>query len=105
MKNSYLMHIDEQTTQGIPLEEISFLSSFKASLLEEILEEIAFVEVTLSNPGGNEVAALIKIGAQGGEYTGYSVAVRWETAIAKAFESIKYHIDVIANSPVKENIN
>ncbi len=105
MKNSYLMHIDEQTTQGIPLEEISYLSTFKANLLEEKLEEISTVEVTLSNPGANEVAALIKVGAQNGEYTGYSVAVRWETAIAKAFESIRYHIDVIANSPVKENIN
>jgi hypothetical protein len=105
MKNSYLMHIDEQTSQGIPLEDISFLSSFKANLLEEILEEIAMVEVTLSNPGENEVAALIKIGAQSGEYTGYSVAVRWETAIAKAFESIRYHATVIANSPVMENIN
>jgi hypothetical protein len=105
MKNSYLMHIDEQTTQGIPLEDISFLSSFKANLLEDILEEIAVVEVTLSNPGGNEVAALIKIGAQNGEFTGYSVAVRWETAIAKAFESIRYHVVLIANSPVKENIN
>jgi len=105
MKNSYLMHIDEQTTQGIPLEDISFLSSFKTNLLEELLEEITVVEVTLSNPGGNEVAALIKIGAPSGEYTGYSVAVRWEAAIAKAFESIRYHIDLIANSPVKENIN
>lgn len=105
MKNSYLMHIDEQTTQGIPLEDISFLSSFKANLLEDIMEEIAIVEVTLSNPGGNQVAALIKIGAQNGEFTGYSVAYRWEAAIAKAFESIRYHIEVIANSPVKENTN
>ncbi|MBO9199280.1 MULTISPECIES: hypothetical protein [Niastella] len=105
MKNSYLMHIDEQTTQGIPLEDISFLSSFKANLLEDILEEIAVVEVTLSNPGGNQVAALIKIGAQNGEFTGYSVAFRWETAIAKAFESIRYHAELIANSPVKENTN
>jgi hypothetical protein len=105
MKNSYLMHIDEQTTQGIPLEDISFLSSFKANLLEDVLEEIAVVEVTLSNPGGNQVAALIKIGAQNGEYTGYSVAFRWETAIAKAFESIRYHINVVVNSPVRENTN
>ena len=105
MKNSYLMHIDEQTTLGIPHEDISFLSSFKANILEELLEEISVVEVTLSNPGGNEVAALIKIGAQRGEYTGYSVAIRWEAAIAKAFESIRIHIDFIANSPVKENIN
>jgi hypothetical protein len=104
MKNSYLLHIDEQTAQGIPLEDISFLSSFKANLLEELLEDISVVEVTLSNPG-NEVAALIKIGAQSGEYTGYSVAIRWEAAIAKAFESIRIHIDLIANSPVKENIN
>jgi len=105
MKKSYLMHIDEQTTQGIPLEDITFLSSFKANLLEDMLEEISTVEVTLSNPGGNEVAALIKIGAQNGEFTGYSVAYRWEAAIAKAFESIRYHIAHIANSPVKENIN
>ena len=105
MKNSYLMHIDEQTTQGIPLEEISYLSTFKANLLEELLEEISMVEVTLSNPGGNEVAALIKVGAQNGEFTGYSVAVRWETAVAKAFESIRIHIGLIANSQVKENIN
>jgi hypothetical protein len=105
MKKSYLMHIDEQTTQGIPLEDISFLSSFKANVLEELLEEISVVEVTLSNPGGTEIAALVKIGAQSGEYTGYSVAVRWEAAIAKAFESIRYHIDLIANSPVKDNIN
>lgn len=105
MKKSYLMHIDEQTTQGIPLEDISFLSSFKANLLEELLEEISVVEVILSNPGGTGVAALIKVGAQSGEYTGYSVAVRWEAAITKAFESIRYHIECIVNSPVKENIN
>ncbi|WP_205511698.1 hypothetical protein [Longitalea arenae] len=105
MKNSYLMHIDEQTTLGIPLEDIGFLSSFKANLLEDILAEIYVIEVTLSNPDACTVAALIKIGAQTGEFTGYSVAVRWETAIAKAFESIRYHVKVIANPPVQENIN
>lgn len=105
MKNSYLMHIDEHTALGIPLEDISFLSSFKANLLEDVLAEIHIIEITLSNPGDSQVAALIKIGAQTGEFTGYSVAVRWETAIAKAFESIRYHITFLANSPVRENIN
>jgi len=105
MKNSYLLHIDEQSTQGIALEDISFLSSFKANMLEDVLAEIYVVEITLSNPGGSHVAALIKIGAQPGEYTGYSVAIRWETAIAKAFECIRYHIAVTANPQVQENIN
>ena len=105
MKNSYLLHIDEQSTQGIALEDISFLSSFKANMLEDVLAEIYVVEITLSNPGGSQVAALIKIGAQLGEYTGYSVAIRWETAIAKAFECIRYHIAVTANPQVQENIN
>jgi hypothetical protein len=105
MKNSYLLHIDEHTTQGIPLEDISFLSSFKANLLEDVLAEIQVIEITLSNPGDSHVAALIKIGAQTGEFTGYSVAIRWEAAIAKAFESIRYHSTYFANSPVQENIN
>lgn len=105
MKNSYLLHIDEQTTQGIPLEDISFLSSFKANLLEDQLAEIYIIEITLSNPGANLVAALVKIGAHNGEFTGYSVAVRWETAIAKAFESIRYHLNLITKPPVQENIN
>jgi hypothetical protein len=105
MKNSYLLHIDEQTTQGIPLEDIGFLSSFKANLLEDILAEIHIIEITLSNPGADQVAALVKIGAQNGEFTGYSVAIRWETAIAKAFESIRYHFGLIANPQVQENTN
>jgi hypothetical protein len=105
MKNSYLLHIDEQTSQGIPLEDISYLSSFKANLLEEMLAEIYVIEITLSNPGSNHVAALIKIGAHNGEFTGYSVAVRWETALAKAFESIRYHLHLISKPPVQENIN
>jgi hypothetical protein len=105
MKNSYLLHIDEQTTYGIPLEDIGFLSSFKANLLLDILTEIHVIEITLSNPGANQVAALVKIGATNGEFTGYSVAIRWETAIAKAFESIRYHVGLIANPPLQENIN
>lgn len=105
MKNSYLLHIDEQTTQGIPLEEISYLSSFKANLLEKMLAEIYIIEITLSNPGSNQVAALVKVGAHNGEFTGYSVAIRWETAIAKAFESIKFHLHLITKPPVQENIN
>lgn len=105
MKNSYLLHIDEQTTQGIPLEDIGFLSTFKANLLEDHLGEIQVIEITLSNPGSHAVAALVKIGAQVGEFTGYSVAIRWETAIAKAFESIRYHIGLIANPPLQENTN
>ncbi|OQP58457.1 hypothetical protein [Niastella populi] len=105
MKNSYLLHIDEQTTQGISLEDISYLSSFKANLLEEQLAEIYIIEITLSNPGANQVAALVKIGAHNGEFTGYSVAVRWETAITKAFESIRYHLHLITKPPVQENIN
>jgi hypothetical protein len=105
MKNSYLLHIDEQTTQSIPLEDIGFLSSFKANLLQDILAEIHVIEVTLSNPTVSQVAALVKIGTGDGEFTGYSVAVRWETAIAKAFESIRYHVGLIPNLPVQENIN
>jgi hypothetical protein len=105
MKNSYLLHIDEQTSQGISLEDISYLSSFKAKLLEEMLAEIYIIEITLSTPGSNQVAALVKVGAHNGEFTGYTVAVRWETAIAKAFESIKYHLHLISKPPVQENIN
>ena len=105
MKNSYLLHIDEHTTQGISLEDISFLTSFKANLLEDVLAEINVIEITLSNPGGSQVAALIKISSQNGEFTGYSLAIRWEAAIAKAFESIRYHSTFFANSPVQENIN
>jgi hypothetical protein len=105
MKNSYLLHIDEQTTQGIPLEDIGFLSSFKANLLLDIFAEIHVIEVSLSTPGANQVAALVKMGTENGEFTGYSVAVRWETAIAKAFESIRYHVGLNANPQVQENIN
>jgi hypothetical protein len=105
MKNSYLLHIDEQTSQGIPLEDISYLSSFKANLLEDKLAEIYVIEITLSNPGSGEIAALVKIGAHNGEFTGYSVAVRWETAIAKAFESIRYQLYLISKPQVQENIN
>lgn len=105
MKNSYLLHIDEQTTQGISLEDISFLSSFKANLLEEILAEIYVIEITLSNPGDHQVAALIKIGAKNGEFTGYSVSIRWEAAIAKAFEGIRFHLTTLVNPPEQENIN
>jgi len=105
MKNSYFLHIDEHTTQGIPLEDISFLSSFKANLLEDVLLEIQTIEVTLSNPGDSQVAALIKIGAAAGDFTGYSVAIRWEAAITKAFESIRYHSTFFANCPAQENIN
>jgi hypothetical protein len=105
MKNSFLLHIDEQTTQGIPLEDITYLSSFKANLLEEQLAEIYVIEITLSNPGSNQVAALVKVGAHNGEFTGYSVSIRWEAAITKAFESIRLQLHLMTMPPVQENIN
>jgi hypothetical protein len=105
MNKSFLLHIDKNTIQEIPFEEISFLSSLKANLLDEILEEIYIIEISLSNPELHQVAALIKIGAYCGEYTGYSCSSRWETAITKAFESIRLEIKLIANLPIQENTN
>lgn len=107
MKKSFLLHIDNNTMQDIPFEEISFLASLKANHLDEIVDEIYIIEIALSNPDDEHVAALIKIGAYCGEYTGYSCAVRWETAVAKAFESIRHQLKLLANLtlPVQENTN
>lgn len=105
MKKSFLLHIDKNTIQDIPFEEISFLSSLKANLLEEILDEIYIIEITLSNPDLDQVAALVKIGAYCGEYSGYSCSWRWETAVAKAFESIRLELQLIPNLPIQENTN
>ena len=108
MKKSFLLHIDKHTIEDIPFEEISFLSSLKANLLEEILDEIYIIEITLSNPDDDTIAGLVKIGANCGEYTGYSHGPRWETAVSKAFESIRHQLKLIAdmvNLPVQENTN
>jgi hypothetical protein len=107
MKKSFLLHIDKNTVQDIPFEEISFLSSLKANLLEEIIDDIYIIEISLSNPEECEVAALVKIGAYCGEYTGYACGPRWETAVAKAFESIRHQLKLLANLslPIQENTN
>lgn len=107
MKKSFLLHIDKNTVQDIPFEEISFLASLKANLLDEILDEIYIIEITLSNPDECEVAALVKIGAYCGEYTGYACGPRWETAVAKAFESIRHQLKLLNNLtlPIQENTN
>jgi len=108
MKKSFLLYIDKHTIQDIPFEEISFLSSLKANLLEEILDEMYIIEITLSNPDDDIIAALVKIGAYCGEYTGYSHGPRWETAMSKAFESIRHQLKLMAdivNLPVQENTN
>lgn len=108
MKKSFLLHIDKQTIQDIPFEEISFLSSLKANLLDEILDDIYIIEITLSNLDEDMIAALVKIGAYCGEYTGYSYGPRWETAVSKAFESIRHQLKLMAdmaNLPIQENTN
>lgn len=107
MKKSFLLHIDNNTHSDIPFEEISFLSSLKANLLEEILDDIYVIDITLSSPDESQVASLVKIGAYCGEYTGYSCANRWEKAVTKAFESIRHQLKLLANItlPIQENTN
>ena len=102
MKNSYLMHIDEQTAQGIPLEDISFLSSFKANLLEDVLDDIAIVEVTLSNPGGNQVAALIK---EVPDQTIWAIVQNWPTRFeAKRSRDLGFTAETSFDEIVKAHI-
>jgi hypothetical protein len=107
MKKSFLLHIDNNTRQEIPFEEISYMTSIKANNLDEIIEEIHVIEIVLSNPDETHVAALIKIGAYCGEYTGYSNGPRWETAVSKAFESVRFQLKMLDSLtlPIQENTN
>lgn len=105
MKKSFLFHIDLNTIQDIPFEEITFLSSLKANLLEDICSEIYLIEISLNNTDNDQTGAIVKIGAYCGEYTGYSCAATWESAVTKAFESIRHQLNLLANSPMPENTN
>jgi hypothetical protein len=105
MKNSFLLHINRATCKEIPFEEITFLASLKANMLEEISQEIYLIEISLSDNEGDQIAAIVKVGAYCGEYTGYSCGHSWESAVTKSFESIRHQIDLLANLPMQENTN
>lgn len=105
MKKSFLLHIDRNTTRDVPFEEITFLSSLKANLLEEICPEIYLIEITLMDTDDEQFGTIVKIGAYCGEYTGYSCGKTWESGVSKAFESIRHQIDLLANLPLQENTN
>lgn len=105
MKKSFLLHIDRNTYRDIPFEEITFLASLKANMLEEISADIYLIEISVSDNDDDQVACIVKIGAYCGEYTGYSCGTSWETAVTKAFESIRHQIDLLANLPMQENTN
>lgn len=105
MKKSFLLHIDRNTEQDIPFEEITFLSSLKANMLEEIVDEIYLIEITLNNTDTEQVGSIVKVAAYCGEYTGYSCGASWEAAVTKSFECIKHQLNLPANFPMQENTN
>ena len=105
MKKNFLLHINRNTIQEIPFEEITFLTSYNANTLEEIVDEIYLIEITLTNTDTEQIGAIVKVAAYSGEYTGYSCGANWEAAIAKAFESIMHQIRLLANYPMQENTN
>src|SRR5687767_3303173 len=99
MKKSFLLHIDRNTSKEVPFEEVTFLASLKANMLEEISAEIYLIEITLMDTDNEQVGTIVKIGAYCGEYTGYSCGNTWESGVSKAFESIRHQIDLLANLP------
>jgi hypothetical protein len=105
MKRNFLLHINRNTILEIPFEEITFLTSLKANTLDEIVEEIYLIEITLTNTDTEHIGAIVKVNAYSGEFTGYSCGTGWDDAITKAFESIMHQIRLLANYPMQENTN
>jgi hypothetical protein len=105
MKKNFLLHINRNTIQEIPFEEITYLTSLKANTLEEIVEEIYLIEITLTSTDEEQIGSIIKVAAYCGEYTGYSCGTAWEAAVSKAFESIMHQLRLLANYPMQENTN
>jgi hypothetical protein len=105
MKKNFLLHINRNTIQEIPFEEITFLASLKANMLEKIVEEIYLIEITLTSTDTDQTGSIVKVAAYSGEFTGYSCGESWEDAISKAFESIMHQIRLLSNYPMQENTN
>ena len=108
MKQSFLLHINASTNLAVSFEEIMFLSSIKANHLGELCEEIYMMEIKLSNNDisyPEKTTALVKMHAHQGEYIGYSNGWHWESALNKAFESIRQQINILINFRVQENTN
>jgi hypothetical protein len=106
MKQSFLLHINASTNLAVSFEEIMFLSSVKANQLGEVCEEINTMEIKLSSNDityPDKTIALVKMHAQNGEYIGYSRGWHWESALNKAFDSIRQQIYLLANFRVQEN--
>jgi hypothetical protein len=106
MKQSFLLHINASSRLEVSFEEIMFLSSLKANKLGEVCDDIYMMEIKLSNndityPG--KTTALLKMHAKNGEYISYSKGWNWESALSKAFESIRDQIYIVANFRVQEN--
>jgi hypothetical protein len=108
MKQSFLLHINASADLSVSFEEIMFLSSLKANQLSDVCEEIYIMEIKLSNNDityPEKTTAMIKMHAQNGEYIGYSSGWQWESALTKAFESIRQQLYILANFRVQENTN
>jgi len=107
MRQQFLMHIDTDTIQSIPCEEIMILSSLKTNLFRETFRDITIVEIVLTDSTHNpdKMMAVVKIQSREGEYAGYSCSDTWETAMCKAFESILQQSRLNTNLQVPENTN
>ena len=105
MSQSFLLHIENETTMNIPCEEIMFLSSLKANRLSDYCEELFIIQVTLTNnsPKKNcRVKTIVKIKTNNGEFTAYSYGNRWEESLTKGFENIIHLLILQQRSPVQQ---
>ena len=91
MNQSFVLHVDNETTMHIPCEEIMFLSAVKANQLTHYCSEVFIIQVTFTTnriKRNQRVKTIVRIQAIKGEYTGYSYGNRWEEALTRAFENI-----------------
>jgi hypothetical protein len=92
MNQSFLMHFANESSRYIPYEEIMFLAAIKANQLNEFCGEVFIIQVTITNnkrkkqPG--KLKTIVKVQANNGEYTGYSLGLQWEETLTKGFDSI-----------------
>lgn len=108
MKQSFLFHLDNDTTMDIPFEEIMFMAAIKANQLKEYCSEIYIIQLTITNAGINHTERLrviVKVQAYNGEFSGYSYGNRWEEAMTKSFESILQQLRVKVYIPLQHNTN
>lgn len=108
MKQSFLFHLDNDTTMDIPFEEIMFMTAIKANQLKEYCSEIFIIQLTIANAGINHTERLrtiIKVQACNGEFSGYSYGNRWEEAMTKSFENILQQLQLKVYLPVQQNTN